>query len=93
MLETILQQGRQRKEAGLYVPDQDWERKIKRFFPEEEFCLTPEGLELAYPQCSIAPAAEGNPVFQISKEFLAASKAGSRGKGIFSEMEKKEITS
>ena len=76
LLESILHQGRQRKEAGLYVPDQDWERKAKRFFPEGEFCLTPDGLEFAYPQCTIKKKKKGNFVFQISNNIPAGINNG-----------------
>ena len=65
LLEAIAKQGRQRKAEGEYIPDEDWEKKLPRFFSEDGYCLTPEGLEFSYPQCSIAPAAEGTPVFQV----------------------------
>ncbi len=61
----ISEQGRARRAAGDCFLDQDWERGVKRFLPEREFCVTPEGVEFAFPQCTIAPAAEGNPVFLL----------------------------
>lgn len=72
LLADLFQQGQQRKAAGEYAPDPDWGRKLNRFFPGDGYCLTPEGLEFAYPQCSIAPAAEGTPVFQVSREALSS---------------------
>jgi len=61
--EQILRQGRERQAAGDWFPDGDWERKVKGRLPVHSLCLTEEGAEIAYPQCSIAPAAEGTPVF------------------------------
>lgn len=61
----IVQQGNRRRTSGDCFLDRDWEQKVRRLFPEQEYCLTPDGLEFAFPQGAIAPAAEGTPVFQI----------------------------
>lgn len=66
LYERIFQQGRERRAGGDCFLDQGWENKIKRACPLRDFCLTQDGVELALPQCLIAPAAEGNPVFFIS---------------------------
>lgn len=68
LMTWIREQGNQRREAGDCFLDRDWERRVKKFFPERDFCLTPEGLEFAFPQCVISPAAEGNPVFCLPLE-------------------------
>lgn len=57
--------GLRRMEEG--VLDPDWEEKLGRFFSEKNVCLRPEGLEIWFPQCTIAPAAEGLPTF-LSKQ-------------------------
>lgn len=66
LYERIFQQGRERRAGGDCFLDQGWENKIKRACSLRDFCLTQDGVELALPQCLIAPAAEGNPVFFIS---------------------------
>lgn len=65
LLTQIIQQGRDRRQAGDCFLDQDWEQKVRRQLPEQDFCLTPEGLEFPFPQGAFAPAAEGTPVFCI----------------------------
>ena len=42
-----------------------WEHGLQTFFPKEDYCLTAQGIEIAYPQGSISPMAEGTPVFQL----------------------------
>ena len=49
------------------VLDPDFGEKLGRFFSGKNVCLRPEGLEVWFPQCTIAPAAEGLPTF-LSKE-------------------------
>lgn len=65
LLAQIIQQGGERKAAGDCFLDQGWEQRVRRLLPAQEFCLTPDGLEFAFPQGAISPAAEGNPVFCI----------------------------
>ncbi len=63
----IIQEGERRQREGEWVPDPDWRRRIRRAFPEGGFCLQGKEVELAFPQCSIAPAAEGTPLFRIPR--------------------------
>ena len=55
----------ERREEG--VLDDGYAQKTDRLFSTRNVCLRPEGLEVWYPQCTIAPAAEGLPTF-LSKE-------------------------
>jgi len=53
------------------VLDEDYGAKLKRFFSPKNVCLRPEGLEVWFPQCAIAPAAEGLPTFLSKRvDFL-----------------------
>lgn len=65
-LEQIVRQGEARQAAGELFLDGAWEWTAKKLLPHLDCCLTGEGLEFAYPQCAIAPAAEGTPVFQVT---------------------------
>lgn len=62
----ILRQGEARRASGDCFLDPGWDCSARRLLPAQDFCLVPEGLEFAYPQCSIAPAAEGTPVFHVT---------------------------
>lgn len=73
LMEQIRQQGERRREAGDCFLDPGWERSIRGLLPEQDFCLTPEGVEFAFPQGAVAPAAEGTPVFCVP---LPAAEAG-----------------
>lgn len=55
---------RQAWEAGLCL-DRDLSGPLRRFFSSGRFALTGEGMEVYYPQCALAPAAEGAPVFRV----------------------------
>lgn len=68
ILSQITGQGRARQQAGDWFPDPDWEKKLRRALPADGLCLTEQGVEAAFPQCTIAPAAEGTPVFVIARE-------------------------
>lgn len=65
LYEQVLHQGRERRAGGDCFLDPDWEGRIKRSLPLKDYCLTQDGLELALPQCLVAPAAEGTPVFLL----------------------------
>ena len=65
LLARLAELGRERQASGDCFLRSDWEQGLRTYFPGEDFCLTPEGIELAYPQGTIAPAAEGTPVFQL----------------------------
>lgn len=75
LLEQVRQQGENRQQGGDWCPDPDWKDRLARNLPRDGFCLTPEGVEVSFPQCSIAPAAEGAPVFLVPLEtaFTSAS--------------------
>lgn len=59
----LLRQGEARRTAGALFLDPGWEKKLARNLSLRDFCLTKEGIELAFPQCLFSPAAEGAPVF------------------------------
>lgn len=63
--QQIVRQGEERRQAGDCFLDGDWAKKAKRARPLRGWCLTQEGVEVALPQCSAAPAAEGCPVFTV----------------------------
>ena len=65
LLTQIIQQGNRRREAGDCFLDQGWAERVRRLLPEQDFCLTPEGLEFSFPQGAISPPAEGNLTFCI----------------------------
>ena len=61
----VAAQGEARQAAGACFLLPDWQKRAVKTLPVENFCLTPEGVELAFPQCAIAPAAEGIPAFTV----------------------------
>lgn len=63
--QQIVRQGEERRQAGDCFLDGDWAKKAKKVRPLRGWCLTQEGVEVALPQCSAAPAAEGCPVFTV----------------------------
>ncbi len=67
LLEAMLRQGRERRKAGDCFLDQDWESRLPRLVPWEDFWLTEEELHFAFPQCAIGPAAEGAIVFHLPR--------------------------
>lgn len=64
----VLRQGEERRASGDCFLDPDFAQKAARLLPLRDFLLSPDGVELPYPQCSLAPAAEGTPMFQIPLE-------------------------
>ncbi|USF26692.1 hypothetical protein N510_001624 [Firmicutes bacterium ASF500] len=62
---SIGQQGEARRQSGDCFLDGDWEKKARDTRPLSSWCLSEDGVELAFPQCAAAPAAEGCPVFTI----------------------------
>lgn len=67
-MEQIVQQGRQRSQNGECFLDPDWEEKILRQFPKHDLYRTEAGVEVAFPQGSIAPAVEGTPHFLLQQK-------------------------
>lgn len=67
VLNQIRAQGGARQAAGDLVLDPDWKVRVKRALPTHGLCLTEAGVEAAFPQCTIAPAAEGTPIFVIPR--------------------------
>lgn len=59
----VVRQGNDRRAAGDCFLDPDWEKRLAGLKPFWGYCLTDQGVELAFPQCALAPAAEGTPVF------------------------------
>lgn len=64
----IVAQGERRREGGDLFLDRDWERQARASRPWEDYCLTPEGIEVSLPQGTGAPMAEGCPVFLLELE-------------------------
>lgn len=52
------------RRRGIYLY-QELEKPLRRWFSASRFALSPEGMELYYPQCTIAPAVEGAPVLLL----------------------------
>lgn len=59
LLEGIRQAGEGELRSGSCLLDPDWKEMARRDFRASRFCLRPEGIELFYPQCSLAPAGRG----------------------------------
>lgn len=76
LLTQITAQGRTRQGTGDWFPDPDWEQKLRRALPEDGICLVEEGVEVAFPQCTIAPAAEGTPVFTVLWDVFGRKSGG-----------------
>lgn len=66
----LLAQGLARQQAGDWCPDPDWRKRLRRALPADGLCLTEQGVEAALPQCTVAPAAEGTPVFTLPRTPL-----------------------
>lgn len=65
ILQQVIEQGRARQREGSFIFRKDWENQVNVNLPTKDVWLTPEGVVLPFPQCSIAPAAEGVPLFTI----------------------------
>ena len=65
LLEGIRQAGEGELRSGSCLLDPDWKETARRKFRASRFCLRPEGIELFYPQCSLAPAVEGVLSFRV----------------------------
>lgn len=66
LLEGIGQAGEGELRRGSCLLDPDWKEAARRGFRTSRFCLHPEGVELFYPQCFLAPAVEGVPSFRVA---------------------------
>ncbi|MGI5964056.1 MAG: RsiV family protein [Lawsonibacter sp.] len=64
IVQEILRLGREEQQKGTRFFQNNWEDLAKKP-PLQDYCLTQEGIELSYPQCTIAPAVEQNPVFLL----------------------------
>ena len=71
LLSQLTELGDSRRAAGDCFLDPDWDKKARRLLPEENFCLLSGGLELFFPQCTIAPAAEGVVCFLMPRPGAA----------------------
>ena len=81
LLEGIRQAGEWELRSGSCLLDPDWKEMARRDFRASRFCLRPEGIELFYPQCSLAPAVEGVLSFRVP----LAGAAWTAGEGTASE--------
>lgn len=52
------------RRSGAYL-DQEIKKPLRCWFSSSRYALSPEGLEVYYPQCTLAPAVEGAPVFRL----------------------------
>ena len=67
---VLARQGKERRQAGDCLLDEDWLKKAKSSKPLKGYCLAEYGVEIPLPQCAAAPAAEGCPVFTVPLEAL-----------------------
>ena len=81
LLEGIRQAGEGELRSGSCLLDPDSKEMARRDFRASRFCLRPEGIELFYPQCSLAPAVEGVLSFRVP----LAGAAWTAGEGTASE--------
>ena len=81
LLEGIRQAGEGELRRGSCLLDPDWKETARRKFRASRFCLRPEGIELFYPQCFLAPAVEGVLSFRVP----LAGAAWTAGEGTASE--------
>lgn len=65
VLESLYTQAEARVAAGETLYFDDWPARLQGAFNPERFYLTEEGIAIFYPLYTIAPYAEGIPVFQI----------------------------
>lgn len=82
VLAQLHRQAARNIEGGETLYYEDWAQKLSACFDPDRFYLTPEGICLFYPLYTIAPYAEGIPVFQLpypqgtsSSHSLPAAKA------------------
>lgn len=90
LTERVVEQGEARRAAGDCFLLPNWEKRVARTLPTEDFCLIPDGIELAFPQCTIAPAAEGTPVFCVSVEKTGEKQPVSDTKHRFKKIRRKK---
>lgn len=65
ILEEVAAQIERRVASGESLFYEDWRRRLPAAFDPDRFYLTVEGAELYFPLCTVAPYAEGIPVFPI----------------------------
>ena len=65
LIRAAADQIRLQQEQGVALYHPDWQRRLRSDFSSDRFYLTEQGLCLYYQMFSIAPAAEGIPVFSI----------------------------
>lgn len=65
LLEELVRQGENRRRAGDFFPDRDWEGKLEKAVDFRDLWLTEEGVALALPQGAVASMAEGTPIFAV----------------------------
>lgn len=65
LLDQLARQGEARRGAADCFFDRDLAKKLGGILAPSRCCRTGQGLEFYAPQCLLAPAAEGIPVFQL----------------------------
>ena len=64
-LTQLHRQAARNAEGGESLYYEDWPQRLTACFDPDRFYLTPQGIDLFYPLYTIAPYAEGIPVFQL----------------------------
>lgn len=66
VLTQVAEQIQERLEGGESLLDRDCVGRLRREFDPENYCLTPEGIQLFFPMYTLAPGGEGIPVFTVA---------------------------
>ena len=65
VIDAICTEGRRRVSSGEYLMDEPVEEALIQAFSPDRFFLTPSGLYIFYPLCSVSAYAEGLPSFLV----------------------------
>ena len=65
VLEAVCKEGRRRIQSGEFLLDEPLEKVLTREFSPDHFFLSPKGLFVFYPMCSVGPYVEGIPIFPV----------------------------
>ena len=66
VLARVAEQAGQRLEGGETLLDRDCVSRLRREFDQENYWLTPEGVQLFFPMYTLAAGGEGIPVFTVA---------------------------
>ena len=62
---ALIREGERQQREGECLLDPGWQRQVRSLVKKGGCCLRGTELEFAFPQCTLAPAEEGTPVFRI----------------------------